>query len=85
MPSLEIRNSDDVVRTRLGASLFVNVLRATKELKRPDFQQGQMEMSGFEYSESGPLTTSVEEFRALFQSSSDLSGWDFPWNMWMLL
>ncbi len=41
-----------------------------------------MEMCGFEYSESGLSTTSVEEFGASFQSNSDLSGWDFPWNMW---
>src|SRR6266536_1901739 len=34
---LEIENSGDVVRTRLGSSIFFNALRATKELKRLDF------------------------------------------------
>jgi hypothetical protein len=82
--TLGIQNSNNIVKTRLGASIFFNAIRATKELKRRNAEQLQnnMTLSGFEQPESAPRFGHSGYLEFSLQSGSEMSGPDFSWNLW---
>lgn len=75
---LEIKSSSDTVKTRLGAGIFFNALRATKALKHRDLGHKQAGVSGSGHSE--PVLLNTLDYEPLSNWGSDFLSWDFPWN-----
>jgi hypothetical protein len=75
----EIKSSSDTVKTRLGANIFFNALRAAKVLKHRNHEHKQVEVSNSEYSE--PVLQNTMEYESFSSFGSDFFSWDFPWNV----
>ncbi|KAE9373138.1 hypothetical protein N431DRAFT_406474 [Stipitochalara longipes BDJ] len=86
--SVGIQNSDHIVRTRLGASIFFNAIRATKALKPPKSQRLRncTTMADLELQQEDSYTLLHQPNSLAYSSDADseISGRDlyFPWNLW---